>query len=173
MLDQLDLFAASSCDYEEEQKEKEVEKVSKLSPRQWKLYRLIYDNSVNYQRKTTKREIYEALKDYGYEWNDSDTTHDNCSAIWTDITANNLSFAHDKIIISKNDEYWIGTKEDTDNFLNDLWNQLAPRLMRYWFYKSKVKGNGQGKLLSNELLPIDDNSKAREFVESYNPYEVE
>lgn len=172
MFDQLNLFATSNCDYEEEQKEKEIVRKSELTPRQWALYRLIYENSVNHQRKTTKREIYETLKDYGYEWNDSETTHDNCSAIWNDITANNLSFAHDKIIINKNDEYWIGTKEDTDKFLTDLWNQLAPRLVRYWFYKEKVKGNGQGKLLSNELNPIDDLSKAREFVESYNPYKV-
>lgn len=172
MLEQMDLFATTNCDYEEEQKEKEIVRKSELTPRQWALYRLIYENSINYQRKTTKREIYETLKDYGYEWNDSETTHDNCSAIWNDVAANNLSFAHDKIIISKNDEYWIGTKEETKEFLNDLWNQLAPRLMRYWFYKEKVKGNGQGKLLSNELNPIDDLSKAREFVESYNPYKV-
>lgn len=172
MFDQLDLFSTTNCDYQEEKKEQELVRKSNLTPRQWALYRLIYDNSIKFQRKTTKREIYEALKDYGYEWNDSESTHDNCSAIWTDIAANNLSFAHDKIIISKNDEYWIGTKEDTDKFLEDLWNQLAPRLMRYWFYKEKVKGNGQGKLLSNELNPIDDTSKAREFVESYNPYRV-
>ena len=172
MFDQLDLFSTSSCDYEEERKEEKVVRKSNLTPRQWALYRLIYENSINHQRKTTKREIYETLKDYGYEWNDSETTHDHCSAIWTDITANNLSFAHDKVIISKNDDYWIGNEQETKDFIEDLWKQLAPRLMRYWFYKEKVKGNGQGKLLSNELLPIDDTSKAREFIESYNPFSV-
>ena len=169
---QLNLFDVSNNDYEEEQKEKELERKSELTPRQWALYRLIYRNSIEQQRKTTKREIYEELKDMGYEWNDSESTHDNCSAIWNDITANNLSFAHDKIIISKDDNYWIGNEEETKEFIESLWSQLAPRLMRYWFYKTKVKGNGQGKLLSNELKPIDDLSKAREFVESYNPYRV-
>ena len=172
MLVQMDLFATSNSDYEEEQKEKKIEKVSTLTPRQWALYRLIYKNSMEYQRKTSQREIYETLKDYGYEWNDSESTHDHCSAIWKDITDNNLSFSHDKIIISKNYEYWIGDKEETQEFIDDLWQQLAPRLMRYWFYKAKIKGNGQGKLLSNELLPIDDDSKAREFVERFNPYRV-
>ena len=172
MVDQLDLFTCSNCDYEEEQKEKEIIKKSSLTPRQWALYRLIKENSLTYQRKTSKREIYETLKDYGYEWNDSETTHDHCSAIWNDIVANNLSFAHDKIIISKNDEYWVGNKEETQEFLEDLWKQLAPRLMRYWFYKEKIKGNGQGKLLSNDLIPIDDDSKAREFVERFNPYRI-
>lgn len=170
MLEQLDLFTTSSCDYEEEQKEKAVEKVSELTPRQWALYRLIYTNSLVLQRKTTQKEICDSIR--GYEWNSDEKCHDHCPAIWTDITANNLSFSHDKIIISKNFEYWIGSEEETKDFIDTLWNQLAPRLMRYWFYKEKVKRNGQGKLLSNELNPIDSNSKAREFIESYNPYNI-
>jgi len=172
MLQQMDLFATSNCDFEEERRIEEIEKASNLTPRQWALYRLIYENSMVFLRKTTKREIYEKLKDYGYEWNDDDKVHDKCSAIWKDITDNNLSFAHDKIIISKNDEYWIGNKEETQEFLDELWQQLAPRLIRYWFYKEKLKGNGQGKLLSNNLDTIDEKSKAREFVESYNPYRI-
>ena len=170
MTDQLDLFATSSCDYEEEQKQKEIEKTSTLTPRQWAVYRLIYTNSIVLHKKTTQREIYDSIR--GYEWNNDEKCHDHCPAIWNDITKNNLSFSHDKIIISKNFEYWIGNEEETQEFLNDLWNQLAPRLMRYWFYKSKVARNGQGKLLSNNLDPIDSNSKAREFIESYNPYKV-
>ena len=65
--EQLDLFSTSNTDYEEEQKEKKVESASKLTPRQWALYRLIYENSIQRQRKTSQREIYETLKDYGYE----------------------------------------------------------------------------------------------------------
>lgn len=170
MTDQLDLFTTSNCDYEEEQKDKQRQRESDLSPRAWAVYRLIYTNSLVLHRKTTQREIYESIN--GYEWNDDEKCHDHCPAIWNDITANNLSFSHDKIIISKNFEYWLGNEEETQEFLNDLWNQLAPRLMRYWFYKEKIKRNGQGKLLSNELNPIDSNSKAREFVESFNPYRV-
>lgn len=170
MCEQLDLFSATCCDIEEEQKEKEKERHSELTPRQWAVYRLIYTNSIVLHKKTTQREIYDSIN--GYEWNDDEKCHDHCPAIWKDITENNLSFSHDKIIISKNFEYWIGNEEETQEFLNDLWNQLSPRLMRYWFYKAKVKRNGQGKLLSNELDPIDENSKAREFIESYNPFRV-
>ena len=170
MLEQLDLFATASCDYEEKQAEKEIVRKSELTPRQWALYRLIYTNSLVLNKKTTQREIYESIR--GYEWNDSETAHDHCPAIWKDITDNNLSFSHDKVIISKNFEYWIGNEEETQEFINDLWNQLAPRLMRYWFYKEKVKRNGYGKLLSNDLQPITNDSKAREFIESYNPYRV-
>lgn len=170
MIEQIDLFAATNCDYEEEQKEKEVERVSELTPKQWALYRLIYTNSMVLHKKTSKREIYESIR--GYEWNDDPNVHDHCSAIWKDVVDNNLSFSHDKIIIAKNDEYWLGNEEETEEFLNDLWNQLFPRLQRYWFYKAKIKRNGQGKLLSNNLDPIDENSKARAFVESFNPYRI-
>jgi len=170
MFDQLDLFATTNDNYEEEQAEKQIVRKSELTPRQWALYRLIYTNSLVLNKKTTQREIYESIR--GYEWNDSETAHDHCPAIWTDITANNLSFSHDKIIISKQFEYWIGNEEETKEFIDDLWNQLAPRLMRYWFYKAKIKRNGLGKLLSNDLQPINDTSKAREFVESFNPYKV-
>ena len=170
MCEQLDLFASANTDYAEQQQERVIERHSELTPRQWALYRLIYNNSLVLKRKTTQKEICDSIR--GYEWNDSETAHDHCPAIWTDITANNLSFSHDKVIISKNFEYWIGNEQETQDFIDDLWNQLAPRLMRYWFYKEKVKRNGQGKLLSNELNPIDNDSKAREFIESYNPYKI-
>ena len=171
MTEQLDLFAVGNCDYEEEKKEQVKQKESALTPRQWALYRLIYTNSIVLNKKTTQREIYESIR--GYEWNDSETCHDHCPAIWKDITDNNLSFSHDKIIISRNFEYWIGNEQETKEFIDDLWQQLAPRLMRYWFYKTKIKRNGQGKLLSNDLQPITDTSKAREFIESFNPYGVD
>ena len=170
MCEQLDLFISANTDYAEQEQEKAKERKSELTPRQWALYRLIYTNSLVLQRKTTQKEICDSIK--GYEWNDSETAHDHCPAVWIDITANNLSFSHDKIIISKDFEYWIGNEEETQDFIDTLWKQLEPRLMRYWFYKEKVKRNGQGKLLSNELNPIDSDSKAREFIESYNPFKV-
>ena len=170
MLEQLDLFATVNDDFEEEQAEKEIVRKSELTPRQWALYRLIYTNSLVFHRKTTQKEICDSIT--SYEWNNDESCHDHCPAIWKDITENNLSFSHDKVIISKNFEYWIGNEQETQDFIDNLWNQLAPRLMRYWFYKEKVKRNGQGKLLSNELNPIDNDSKAREFIESYNPYKI-
>lgn len=169
MVEQLDMFATANCDYEEEQKQKRLEQKSYLTPRQWDLWRLLEYNSLILRRKTTQREIYESVS--GYEWNDDEKCHDHCPAIWKDITDNNLSFEHQKIIISKNFEYWIGNEEETKEFIDDLWQQLAPRLMRYWAYKSKVSQNGQGRLLDKNLNPVED-TKAREFIESYNPYRV-
>lgn len=164
MTEQLNLFIAS---IEEEQPRQEQK--SSLSPRAWALWRLVEHNSLVEHRKTTQREIYEKVS--GYEWNSDEKCHDHCPVIWKDITDNNLSYEHEKIIISNNFEYWIGNEEETKEFLDDLWQQLAPRLYRYWFYKSKVERDGTYKLLDKNLNPTQD-TKVREFIESFNPCRV-
>lgn len=170
MTEQIDLFESVN-EPEEEQKE---EPKSELTPRQWALYRLIKYNSLVEHRKTTQKEICDKLGEtFGYKWVEtSGENHDHCSTIWKDIKDNNESYEHDKIIISKNYEYWIGNEEETQEFLNELWNNLCPRLVRYWNYKQKVARNGQGQLFSTKLNPIDENSKAREFIESYNDHKI-
>ena len=122
MVEQLDIFASSE--------------ESKLTPRQWEMYRLIKYNSLVEHRKTTQREIYEKVS--GYEWNNDEKAHDHCSAIWKDIKDNNESLEHQHIIISKDFNYWIGNEEETRQFLNDLWKALEPRLSRYWNYYKKI-----------------------------------
>lgn len=111
-------------------------------------YKLIYENSFVNHRKTTQREIYENVR--GYEWNESETAHDHCSAIWSDIAEINESDDADQVIISKNFEYWIGTQEETEKYLKGLWKALAPRLHRYWYYVKKIKLNGNIKLLEED-----------------------
>ena len=160
---QLDLFEVS--------KEQEDNK-SLLTPRQWALWRLVEHNSLVEHRKTTQREIYEQLQDYGYVWNEEESCHDHCVAIWKDIKDNNESLEHNKIIISKNFEYWIGSEEETNEFMDNLWKALEPRLTRYWNYYKKLKRNGQGKLLSNQLEPIDEDSKAELFFQCFNDYNI-
>lgn len=140
---------------------------TRLSPRCWALWRLIEHNSLVEHRKTSQREICDKLFDYGYKWDNDEKVHDHCSMIWTDIKDNNESYEHEKIIISKDFNYWIGNDEETREFIDNLWKALYPRLCRYWNYDKKHKRNGQGKMLSTQLEPIDDESKARRFVESY------
>lgn len=169
MNEQLDLFA-SSCQVTEQDLQKKFDDETKqdlLTPRQWALFRLIQHNSLIENRKTTQREIYEKLREYGYEWNDDEKAHDHCVAVWSDIKDLNLSYQNDKVIISKNFEYWIGNEKETQEFLDKLWSDLCPRLIRYWNYSQKVSRDGQGQLFSTRLDPIDDNSKARKFIESY------
>lgn len=171
MTEQLDIFMESSSQEEEQPKPRPQE--TSLTPRQWALYRLIKFNSRVYHRKTTQREIYETLKDYGYEWNPEEKAHDHCSAVWSDITENNLSLEHDAVIITKNFEYWIGSKKETQEFLRKLWRDLSPRLKRYWNYVKKVGYDGQGKLYDKNLNPVDENNKAvKQFHDCFNEYDI-
>ena len=172
MFEQLDMFVAtcqedkpSEEDLQEMFDKKNKEK--KLTTRQWRLLDFIKINSVVQHRKTTQKEIYEKLKDYGYEWNDDEKCHDHCVMIWNDIKDINLSYETDKLIISDKFEYWIGNKQETERFLDKLWSDLAPRLIRYWQYLKKVNRDGQGVLLDRKLNLIDDESKARNYIESY------
>ncbi|MBR3890115.1 hypothetical protein IKJ53_06330 [bacterium] len=156
MVEQLDLFAES---------ENEEQETNTLTNRQKALLKYIEENSLIHHRKTTQKEICEYIN--GYEWNYDEKCHDHCPAVWKDIKDINLSDETDYVIISKDFEYWIGNKEETQEFLNQLWKDLCPRLVRYWNYKTKVARNGQGQLFSTKLNPIDENSKARAFIESY------
>ena len=156
MVEQLDLFAES---------ENEEQETNTLTNRQKALLKYIEENSLIHHRKTTQKEICEYIN--GYEWNYDEKCHDHCPAVWKDIKDINISDETDYVIISKDFEYWIGNKEETQEFLNQLWKDLCPRLVRYWNYKTKVARNGQGQLFSTKLNPIDENSKARAFIESY------
>lgn len=157
MVQQLDIFETSSEE-------------SKLTPRAWATYRLIKYNSLVEHRKTTQREIYEKV--VGYEWNSEEKSHDHCPAIWKDIKDNNESMEHQHLIISKNFEYWLGSEEETKDFLDNLWRALAPRLSRYWNYYKKIKQNGQGRLLDKNNNVIEEESVANRFFECFNAYNV-
>lgn len=146
--------------------------IKKITPRQWALYRIIKRNSLVEKRKTTQKEICDILWFYGYVYDAETNSHDRCPAIWTDIKDINISYDLDKVIITKNFEYWIGDESETKAFLDTLWRQLYPRLQRYHLYSRKLKRDGQGKLLSNRLIPIDNESKAREYIESYGTEKI-
>lgn len=172
MVEQLDLFTTYETN---EEKGDRFPQESSLTPRQWALYRLIERNSKIWHRKTTQREIYDELSSYGYEWNDSPTAHDHCSAIWGDVAENNLSLEHDAIIISNNFEYWIGSKRETERFLQKLWKDLSPRLNRYWNYVRKVGYDGQGKIYDKNLNPVYEEGRkvtAKTFFECFNDYDI-
>lgn len=174
MLEQLDLFASTNC--EETPKEKRVTEVDLqkahdkkytqklLTPEEWELYRFIRENSELRNKKTTQREICDK---FGYKYNEDKTAHDPCPRIWTLISHINLSEEIEKVIINDNFTYWIGNEEETRAYLDKLWDDLEPRLIRYWRYLNKIKKNGQGKLISCQNQPIDEDSKAREWVESF------
>ena len=165
MVEQLDLFIESARKEEPAQEKKEPIIKNKLTTRQWQLLNFIKNASFNEHRKVSQKDICNNV--VGYEWNDDPKCHDHCVPIWNDIKDINLSYETDKLIISDNFEYWVGDEQETQEFLDKLWNDLSPRLVRYWAYLKKVARNGQGQLFSRKLQPIDDSSKARNYIESY------
>lgn len=166
MVSQLDIFEESNRVSENDLQNSfdKKNKEKKLTPIQWRLHDLIEYNSFVEHRKTTQKEICDKL---GYEWNDDEKCHDHCVAIWNDIKDINLSRETDKVIISKNFEYWVGNEEETQEFIEKLWRDLEPRLTRYWAYLKKVERNGQGIFIDRKGKVIDENSKARRYIESY------
>ena len=140
-------------------------KEKKMTPREWRLLDLIKHNSFEEHRKTTQREICDKIDTF--IWNDDEKAHDHCTAIWHDIAEINLSYETDKLIISKDFEYWIGDEEETQEYLDVLWSKLSPKLVRYWEFLKKVSRDGQILLFDRKGKTIDEDSKARIFIESY------
>ena len=165
MTEQLDLFVES------EKQEPQHLDYKPLTPRQWRLLDLIKHNSLVENRKTTQKEICDTIA--GYEWNNDEKAHDHCPSIWADIKDINLTYQTDKVIISKNFEYWIGNEQETKAFMDKLWNDIEPRLFRYWAYLKKIRRNGQGLLLDRKGNAIDENSGARAWIESYGQERIE
>lgn len=141
-----------------------VEPSYELTPRQWALYRLIKANTLE-GRKTTQREICNAITEY--VWVDDDKVHDHCSSIWGDINALNFHPNIQKTIISDNFEYWIGSKKEVEAYCDKLWQAISPRLSRYWNIVKKMKLDGQGQIFSARGDLIDEDSKARAYIESF------
>ena len=131
-----------------------------LTTRQKETLKLIIRNSI-IGLKTTQLEIYENypyepnLRKDGYVWNSKATSHDHCTAIWTDINAINANDEVDKIIIPNNFTYKIAENwDEVDAFTKELyWEHAMAKLWRYGNMRRKAKRNGQC------VLPLDDQDK--------------
>ena len=162
MTEQLNLF-----DYEVEVIQPPVAAKYNLTPRQWALYRLIRENTMQ-GRKTSQDEICAVIEGYNLFENSG---HDRCPQIWIDINGEqglNWHPSIEKAIITDNFEYWLGSKEEVEEYLSKLWNVgIYPRLKRYWALVSKSKKDGQGKIFDGHGNLIDDESGARGYIEAY------
>lgn len=106
-----------------------------LTERQKQLFEYIKSHD-----KVSQWDIYKNVE--GYEWNFNNKTHDHCPTIWHDIMCINEDMTK-PIIITKDFEYWIGSEEETKQYLIDLWIKLAGRLHRHWHYVKKARKHGQ------------------------------
>ena len=139
-------------------KEKEI----KLNTRQWKFYNYLKEQAFeDGDRWVSKWEISVAITDY--EYNNSPYAHDECSTMNGDRIAINNSQEVDKLILVDNNCFKVAKLDEAIELEQDLHNQAMKLLGRMSFIQEKRRRNNQGKVLSNQLNPIDDKSRAEKF----------
>lgn len=135
-------------------------------PRHWALYRLL-EQHLN---GLTLKQICEMCVIDGkpqYTYNESAKCQSNhCALFYADRNYINLNQRFDKIILRDGDKWMFATEEQAREF----YDECLDRAMFYHSIQSavgrKIKLDGCGKLFSNDMQPIDENSKAKRFHET-------
>ncbi|MCK9576971.1 MAG: hypothetical protein M0R51_13800 [Clostridia bacterium] len=138
-----------------------------MTPRQWKLYRLIRDNTLNNNPPLTQKEICDA---FPYDFIYNERPNDKCPMIWQDVDFINSRYEVEKIIVVDRFTYRLGTKTECEDYANKLLVGAVKKFRRYWAVNKKMEMDGQGKLVSAQDKIIDEKSQARAFTEAFVDY---
>ena len=137
----------------------------KLTPHQWRLYDSI-KLATSFGKSLNVEEIANMFPDE-YEFRKQKGNYSNCPKLYKDIDILNASHEIEKIIIKKNNNFRLATNEEAIEYHNKLVKRLIHYRNNALAVRYKISQDKQGKLLSAQLKPIDENSKAREFKESF------
>lgn len=153
---------------------RKLNKDGKLNSQQWYVYNYLKENG-----KVMARELVEKC---GYYY-DEDALNRNLSRIsillYKDVEFINNSPEIEKMIIWEVENnvlyYWLATNfEEVKAFVDRLYFKPAlTKLKKGWNLLKKAEKDGQGKLLSAKGDIIDENSKAREYVEAFKKQIIE
>lgn len=138
----------------------------KMTTRMWRLYDLIKANTTLGKEPLTQKQICDVLPEY-YHYSERTGATDKCTMIWSDVNFINTHDEVEKIIVCDKFTYRIGTKEESEKYMGAFMRKALLALKRYWNIKNKIDADGQGKLISDQDKPIDENSQARAFVEAF------
>ena len=142
--------------------------MEKLTTRQFRLYDLLVAVAkADPVRWVDKLEIADYLGNDYYTINTSKHAHDVCSTMNLDRITINNSLEVDKIILIKDNTFKIATEQAAIQLEEELYNQAMKLLERKSMLVAKRLRNNQGKVLSNQLNPIDDKSRAEKFHETF------
>lgn len=142
--------------------------MKKLTTRQFRLYDLLVAVAqTNPNRWVSKQEIAGYLGKEHYTINNNELAHDLCSTMNLDRIVINNSLEVDKIILIKDNEFKVATEEEAIELEQELHNQAMKLLGRMTFIQEKRRRNNQGKVLSNQLKPIDESSRAEKYHETF------
>lgn len=142
-----------------------------LTPLDWFVYRLLEERTLGTKNSVSQREIYEACKEagYGVSWNESQNQHnDHCRWLHDVVEHINFTDEVDHMVGHHCWRYRLLSMEEAANLVivfNDKEKKARERKVALL---EKMKRHGQGKLLSNQGNPIDDDSSAKEFYEAFN-----
>lgn len=150
-----------------------------LTPIEWFIYRYIRNKSLSADENdkwTTQRELVDAVNcdlslGEQLEYNEDDYNH--CRKLWTIINRINQSGRIQKIIVTKNYRYKLGTKKECEDYFKKLRKDALMKLARLSTLERRANSNGQGQILSQELNPITEESAARGWLESLVPEAIE
>lgn len=150
----------------------EQDKPELLEPRQWWLYRLIKASGeklsiadiVNYQNEMWEQGklTYSNL----YQFKETEGNHSNCPAIYQDIDTINECEELDKIIVKKNNQFWIGNEQETIQYHNRLMHNVCRDSHKAKRLREKISQEGQGKLFTYDLVPMSE-SEGRDYHETF------
>ena len=153
----------------------EQEKKIAMTPRQWWLYRLIKQASLE-NRKLSVKDIYESqqrdfeqgLLTYSdlYQFNESEGNHSNCPQIYDDKDLINESDEVDKVLCVKNNQFYLGTDVEAVEYHNKLMYKVYAYSHKAKVVRDKVGQDNQCKLFTFDLIEMEK-SKGRDYHEAF------
>ena len=137
----------------------------KLTSELWKLYNFIKERTLE-KEKTTVKDICDYMPTV-YTLNAKQSHFSNCPKLYKDIDTLNASGEIEKIIVKDNNNFYLATEEQAIDYAEKVRKHAIKQFRKYWNVVQKISSDGYGKLISAQGTVIDENSKARPFVEAF------
>lgn len=108
---------------------------------------------VNPNRWVTQEDICSFIDEY--EYNTDPYAHNHCTTIWSDVNTINQLEQFDNIVVYKDNNCKIATKNEAEEYLDTLMARALKKFKRYWTIRNKMENNGNVDMLSDVMKYID------------------
>jgi len=137
-----------------------------LTPKQWRLYDLLKDNT---HRWITQLEIQQTLKSEYPDYDGQQNFHDSGARLWitNDVQKINESDVIQKIILSSSQGIKIASAEEYRVWSQNKWKSLKQQISRLAWKDHKARLDGQMKLVFGESMERD---YYEAFVKNYKDF---
>lgn len=112
------------------------------------LYAIIetYSNAGVKAHKTDIKEVFTLYDDC------KQSSHDICPVIYSDVHAINSDPNFEKIIVYKDNVFWIANEQETKDFIANYMKKILPSLKRYWALVEKAGKAGYYDLTEDKFI---------------------